>query len=134
VKYTVEVDDKGSVFWFRERTDTFHREDGPAIEYSNGNKLWYIGGQLHREDGPAILYPDGSTEWFFKGELHREDGPAVELSCGVSEWYKDGCRHRLDGPAVVYTNPADEDEYWIEGRYLTKEEFLDYLSKNPLNK
>ena len=31
----------------------FHREDGPAIEWSNGDKEWYLNGRRHREDGPA---------------------------------------------------------------------------------
>ena len=38
-----------------------HREDGPAIEGSNGNKAWYLNGKLHREDGPAIEYHDGKN-------------------------------------------------------------------------
>ena len=36
-----------------------HREDGPAIEYANGNKHWYLNGKLHREDGPAIENANG---------------------------------------------------------------------------
>ena len=31
-----------------------HREDGPAIEDSDGDKYWYLNDKLHREDGPAI--------------------------------------------------------------------------------
>jgi hypothetical protein len=34
----------------------YHRQDGPAAEYTNGNKYWYFNGKLHREDGPAIEY------------------------------------------------------------------------------
>jgi len=34
----------------------YHREDGPAVEYSNEDKWWYLHGQLHRLDGPAIEY------------------------------------------------------------------------------
>ena len=37
-----------------------HREDGPAIEYHNGNKHWYINGVRHRTDGPACEDSDGS--------------------------------------------------------------------------
>ena len=37
----------------------YHRTDGPAIEYANGYKWWYIKGQLHRTDGPAIEWADG---------------------------------------------------------------------------
>lgn len=27
---------------------------------------------LHREDGPAIEYPDGCKEWFINGKRHRK--------------------------------------------------------------
>ena len=52
-----------------------HREDGPAIEYANGNKVWYINDKLHREDGPAVEYANGDKEWYINGKRHREDGP-----------------------------------------------------------
>ena len=29
-----------------------------------GNKYWYLEGELHREDGPAVEYPDGTKEWY----------------------------------------------------------------------
>jgi len=67
-----------------------HREDGPAVEYSNGTKAWYINGQLHREDGPAIEWSDGHKEWYLNGKRHREDGPAVEWSNGDKSWYLNG--------------------------------------------
>jgi hypothetical protein len=34
------IDDKGSKFWFFK--GKFHRENGPAIEWSNGTKDWYF--------------------------------------------------------------------------------------------
>ena len=45
----------------------FHREDGPAIEFSNGEKQWYINGKLHRLDGPAIIYSNGRVNWCVNG-------------------------------------------------------------------
>ena len=42
----------------------WHRTDGPAVEYSNGTKFWYLNGRLHRTDGPAVEWPDGTEEWF----------------------------------------------------------------------
>ncbi len=41
-----------------------HREDGPAIIYSDGYKSWWLNGILHREDGPAIEKPNGHKEWW----------------------------------------------------------------------
>jgi hypothetical protein len=43
---------------------TFHRIDGPAIEYANGTKQWWINNELHRIDGPAVEQADGSKEWY----------------------------------------------------------------------
>jgi len=42
----------------------FHREDGPAVEYANGAKMWYLYGIPHREDGPAKEYFNGDKEWY----------------------------------------------------------------------
>lgn len=72
--------------WYNEE-DKFHRENGPAIEYANGEKQWWINGKFHREDGPAIEYPDGSKYWYKNDKLHREDGPAIEYPCGRKFWY-----------------------------------------------
>lgn len=38
-----------------------HREDGPAIEYDNGDFMYFINGQLHRKDGPAIKMNDNES-------------------------------------------------------------------------
>jgi len=51
----------------------YHREDGPAIEYTDGTKCWYIHGEYHREDGPALEYPDGRKYWFFNGKKLTEE-------------------------------------------------------------
>ena len=46
--------------------------DGPAIEWSNGTKLWYINGVRHRENGPAIEYANGSKSWWINGQKYSE--------------------------------------------------------------
>ncbi len=40
---------------YRNERGELHREDGPAIEYTSGTKMWYQNGKLHREDGPNNL-------------------------------------------------------------------------------
>ena len=50
-----------------------HREDGPAIERTDGTKSWYLNGKLHRVDGPAIEYADGTKEWYLNGEYLTEE-------------------------------------------------------------
>ena len=49
-----------------------HREDGPAIEWADGRKSWWINGQLHRVDGPAVEWVDGSKEWWINGDEYTE--------------------------------------------------------------
>ena len=44
-KYRVEVNDNGSVRWYKHGTDKLHRIDGPAIERANGYRAWYIEGK-----------------------------------------------------------------------------------------
>ena len=82
-----------------------HREDGPAAEFANGTKVWYLHGVLHREDGPAIEYPNSTKMWYINGLAHREDGPAIEWADGVKEW-------------------------WVNGEKLSEEEFNRH-TKNP---
>jgi hypothetical protein len=67
-----------------------HREDGPAVEYTDGDKEWFINGALHREDGPAFEYANDGNAWYINGKLHREDGPAIEYANGGNAWYING--------------------------------------------
>lgn len=99
----IHIDKHGNKFYYSDESMAVrfrHREDGPAVEWSDGSKTWYIGGKCHREDGPAIEWDDGSKEWYINGERHREDGPAIEYSNGGKAWY-------------------------IYGKKLTEEEFND---------
>lgn len=87
--YKVTVNKEGTIRWYNEKGE-YHREDGPAIERSNGDKYWFINGKLHREDGPAKEWSNGNKYWFINGKCHREDGPAVEYSDGEKCWYLNG--------------------------------------------
>ena len=60
--------------------EVIHRLDGPAMEYADGSKSWYVNGQLHRLYGPPVEYADGTKRWFVSGQLHRFDGPASEIA------------------------------------------------------
>ena len=52
--------------------DTVHRENGPAVEYANGTKYWYLNGKRHRINGPAIEYVGGYNSWYLHGTMHSE--------------------------------------------------------------
>ncbi|MFZ6673696.1 hypothetical protein [Undibacterium sp. Xuan67W] len=60
-------------------------------------KSWYLNDELHREDGPAIEYSDGGKEWWINGERHRDDGPACiykdpDEGDFFYEWFRNGGR------------------------------------------
>ena len=50
-----------------------------------GTKIWRIDDIFHREDGPAIEWDNGQKEWYLNNKRHREAGPAIEWSNGVME-------------------------------------------------
>jgi hypothetical protein len=83
---TPRTDDVGTRKW-RNREGDLHRTDGPAVEYANGYRAWYLNGLLHRTDGPAVEYANGYRAWYLNGLLHRTDGPAIEYGDGTCEWY-----------------------------------------------
>jgi len=38
------------------------------LEIKNGNKIWInVDGEIHREDGPAVEFANGSKFWFLNG-------------------------------------------------------------------
>ena len=82
-------------------------------------------GQLHRDDGPAIVYTTGGKIWYCNGQCHREDGPAIEWGDGGKEWYQNGLRHRTDGPAV--TRPNGACEWWINGTEYNERDYYQQL-------
>ena len=86
-EYKTITNVNGTKKYFKLNTEILHNENGPAVEYSNGDKTWYINCKLHREDGPAIEYANGDKVWYINGKLHREDGPVVEYPDGHKIWY-----------------------------------------------
>jgi hypothetical protein len=75
-------------------------KQGLSID-EDGDKEWYLNGELHRVDGPACEWLSGHKEWYLNGELHRVDGPAIEWTDGTKSWYLNDklvyskCRNKL---------------------------------------
>jgi hypothetical protein len=44
-----QIDKYGTKYWYNEKRK-FHRLDGPAIEYADGDKFWYIEGEAYTEE------------------------------------------------------------------------------------
>lgn len=84
------------------RNRSFHRADGPAVEYEDGARYWYRIGRLHRENGePAIVEANGDLFWFVDGLRHRTGGPAAMTRAFGLRWYQHDVLHRDDGPAEM---------------------------------
>ena len=83
----IKVSSDGTKRWFL--NDKFHREDGPAVEWSGGEKWWCLNGNLHREDGPAIEYPNGTKYWYLNNEevtweqVFRNANGDLEKECRI---------------------------------------------------
>lgn len=140
---TKESSGKWTKEWYR--NGELHRDgDEPAIIDSDDNKQWYKNGKLHREgDNPAIIFSNGDKFWYKDGYIHRNNAPAA-IGMGKSlenweQWYKNGKLHREDGPALkapkiqgFYRDPGEQ--WWLDGKQVTKDEFDKFLSYKKLDK
>jgi len=50
-----------------------HKDNGPALIYSNGYEAWFKNGKRHREDGPASIYPGEYKSWYKNGRLIKHE-------------------------------------------------------------
>ena len=76
--------------------DFLHRTDGPAAEFADGSKFWYLNGKRHRTDGPAVEFADGTKWWYLNGKRHRIGGPAIEYADGYKAWWLNGRQYFLE--------------------------------------
>jgi hypothetical protein len=88
---------------------------------SNGTIEWKVNGKLHREDGPAIERTNGDRFYYKNGRIHRDGGEPAVITDIYVMWCKDGQYHREDGPAIQYND--GDCQYFIGGKSLTKDEF-----------
>ena len=69
-EYTIRFYEDCTVYLNKE--GELHRLNGPAIEYADGTKGWYVDGKKHRLDGPAFEYTDGTKDWYVNGKWLTE--------------------------------------------------------------
>jgi len=87
----IHIDTDNYKSYYKDRAMTIlHRLDGPAFEYIDDGKVWWVDGKRHRLDGPAVEYADGYKAWYVDDKRHRLDGPAIEWADGSKAWYVDG--------------------------------------------
>ena len=75
----VTQDEYGNIEYVNEK-GVYHREDGPALEYSDGYKAWYINGKRHREDGPAIIFSNGETSYYLNNNYYTKEDWEAEVA------------------------------------------------------
>ena len=102
------VDEDGDKVWKLPNGD-LHREDGPAVEYANGNKWWYLNGKKHREDSPAIEWANGYYKaWYLNDRLYK-----IQLNNKIIKRDKDfDCNTCIS--EIVCDIDCQEDIMWKE--------------------
>jgi len=84
---------------------TLHRDSGPAVEFADGSKWWYINDKLHRVDGPAVEWIDGDKEWYINNKRYTEEEyntylqeidslPLTLQICHEEEWIRERAKRR----------------------------------------
>ena len=79
-KYIVEVDKYGTRRWYNE-SKQLHRTDGPAVEFPNGSKSWYLNGVLITENEFLIWQQ-------YKKEIKKASCEGIEVEI-------DGVKYKL---------------------------------------
>ena len=99
MKYTVEITSAKTIRYYKHNTDILHRLDGPAVEYGDGDKFYYVEGKRHRLDGPAIEHTNGDKYYYVEGKkLSEEEFKALtakKTSCVGKVVEVDGVRYKL---------------------------------------
>ena len=96
-------------------------ENKPICEIDKyGTKRWFINGIRHREDGPAVEFLDGENHWYFNGKVHRLNGPALELFNGIKIWYINGFHVTDEITQWAKDNDIDLDNLAEEDKTLIK--------------
>ena len=71
-KIELKIDRFGIKRYFIKGTNIYHRDDGPAVEYTNGDKYWIQYGKRHRLDGPAIEFSNGRKEFWINDKRIKD--------------------------------------------------------------
>jgi len=93
----IKINENGDKFYFSDKAmQVYHREDGPACEWSDGTKLWYRDGKRHREDGPACEWYDGGKSWFIDGKYMTQHKFKLKTApCNGKKVTVDGVEYTL---------------------------------------
>ncbi len=88
----IRINDDGDKYYYKDKEMTIlHRENGPAMEFSSGNKCWYLNGKKHRTDGPAGEWSNRPNEWCINGKELTEE----EFNNRLKPTYCQHCGNKL---------------------------------------
>ena len=76
--FTGIVEYGGDKYWYR--NGKCHREDGPAVEYANGTKFWYLNDIEYTESEYKAEIAKRSTTPPCNGKIVEIDGKKYQLT------------------------------------------------------
>ena len=71
-KYYVKINPEGEFWRLPGPYVILHRVFGPAAT-SKGDLIWIRYNKRHRENGPAIIFSDGGVAYYLDGESYTKD-------------------------------------------------------------
>jgi hypothetical protein len=66
LKFEIVITGPPYIFYYKHGIP--HRNNGPAIIWSEGDQFWFYNGKRHRTNGPAIIWVDGDKLYFKHGK------------------------------------------------------------------
>lgn len=100
MKNGLHIDEDGVKFWYL--NDSLHNEDGPAIEYPCGEKIWFLSGYPYGiakygeciTVGLEIKHTVSDWEEWFAGDeefVHKRDSPEFQVLLKLWDQFKRQC-------------------------------------------
>lgn len=83
LQLSLVIDTVGTKRYYNNENE-LHREFGPAVVYTNSDKMWYLNDMLHRTDGPAIERADGYKECWINDQHFIEEDFLSHPLCKLS--------------------------------------------------
>ena len=65
--------------------------------YNGGTKFWQLNGKLHREDGPAFEWADGAKQWWMNDKYltEKEFNERMNNTCTTKVITIEGIEYKL---------------------------------------
>ena len=118
-----------------------HNLNGPARivdgeKCYEGRAEWWVDGKRHRDNAPAVEWSDGDYDYFHRGKRHRLNGPAISrLGNNLQRDFpnqppKDYLCMYVNGKP--YSNEPEFNDavvHWLSYKDVTREEIQQLIGK-----